>query len=110
MRHAHELTEAGVGDHVPVLAVDRDVPLGVDDRQVGLDLVGLGVAGGMHVEDAGVHHFGTDAQQPVDDGVHVALVARNRMARQHDRVVLAELQPLVLAAGHQTERRHRLTL
>ena len=29
-------------------------PLGLGDRQVGLDLVGLGVAGGVHVGDAGV--------------------------------------------------------
>ena len=42
--HAHQLAELGVGDHVPVLAVDRDEPLGVHDRQIRLDVVGLRVA------------------------------------------------------------------
>ena len=50
------------------------------------------------------------AQQAVDDPVDVALVAGDGVARQDDRVVLADLDPLVLAARQQRQRRHRLAL
>ena len=40
---------------------------GRSDRQDGLELLLLGVAGGVHVGDAGVHDLGAEADQPVDD-------------------------------------------
>ena len=53
-------------DEVAVLAVHRHEPLRLDDRQEGLDLLLLGVAGGVHVLDAGVHDLGAEADEAVD--------------------------------------------
>ena len=106
----HRPPEPGVGDEMAILAVDRHVVVGPHDRQVGLDLVGLGVPGGVDVDDAGVDDLGAGAQQAVDDAVDVALVAGDRVTRQDHRVVVAELDELVLDASKQRERRHRLAL
>ena len=108
--HAHDLAEAGVGHHVAELAVHRHEPLGVGDRQVRLDLVGLGVAGGVHVHDPGVHDLGAGLEEAVHHAVDVALVARDGVAGQDHGVVVAELDEPVLAAGQQGQRRHRLAL
>ena len=54
---AHRLGETCVRVHVSVFAVDRHEPFRLDDRQVGLQLVGLRVAGRVHVSDAGVDHL-----------------------------------------------------
>ena len=75
-----------------------------------LQLVGLGVAGGVDVGHAAVHHLRAVAQEAVDHPVDVELVARDGMAGQDDRVVLAHLQPPVLARGHEPEGGHRLAL
>ena len=53
--------ELGVGDEVAVLAVHRDEPLGPGDREERLQLLLLGVAGGVDVVDAGVHDLGAEA-------------------------------------------------
>ena len=108
--HSHRLAEAGVGDEMAELAVDRDVPLGPGDREVGLQLVGLGVPGGVDVLDTGVDHFGARPQQTVHHPVDGALVARDRVAREDHGVVLRQLDELVLPAGEQGECGHRLAL
>ena len=64
-----------MGHQVPELAVHRDEQLGLRDRHQHLQLFGLGVAGGVHVGDAGVHDLGPDPEQAVDHLVHVVLVA-----------------------------------
>ena len=75
-----------------------------------LELLLLGVAGGVHVLDAGVHDLGAEADQPVDHLGHVRLVARDRV-RAHDHDVAGtHLEPAVLVRRHQGERRHRLAL
>ena len=108
--HTHQIAELGIGHHVPILAVDRNEVLRVGDGQVGLEFVGLRMAGGMHVGNAGVDHFHTGTQQIVDDSVHIAFVAGDGMAAEHHRVVLADLHPLALATRQQREGRHRLAL
>jgi NCAIR mutase (PurE)-related protein len=69
------VAELRIGDEVPILTVDRDVPVRAGDRQVRLQLVGLRVPGGVHVGDAGMHHFDACAQQAVDHAIDVVLVA-----------------------------------
>ena len=74
-RHAHEVAELRVGDQVSILAVDGHEEIGRRQRQVRLDLVGLGMARGVHIRDARVDHLRAGAQQAVDHAVDVALVA-----------------------------------
>ena len=57
---------------VAELAVHRDEVLGLGDRQQRLELALHGVAGDVHVGQAGVHDLGAQAVQPVDDLADVA--------------------------------------
>ncbi len=107
---AHLPAELGVGDHVAVLAVHRDEPLGPGDREVHLEVLGLGVAGGVDVGDARVHDLRAGPDQAVDDLGDVLLVARDRVrAHDHD-VVGAEGEPAVLVGRHEGQGRHGLAL
>ena len=58
-RYTHYFSQPGVGDHVAILAVYRHIELWFEQRNVGLDLVGLGVPCGVYVGDSGVNDFGT---------------------------------------------------
>ena len=93
-----------------VLAVHRHEPLRLDDREERLDLLLLGVAGGVHVLDAGVHDLDAEAHEAVDHLADVHLVAGDRVRREDHGVAGAELEPAVLAVGHERQRRHRLAL
>ena len=68
------------------------------------------MAGGVHVDDARVHHLCAGAQQTVDDTAHVHLVSGDRMAGQNHGVLLADLHPFVVATGEKSKRRHRFAL
>ena len=70
--HAHRLGQLGVRHEVAVLAVHRHEPLRLHDREERLDLLLLGVAGGVDVLDAGVHDLGAEAHEPVDHLAHVS--------------------------------------
>jgi hypothetical protein len=89
---------------VAVLAVDGHIKLGPHDGQVGLEFFGLGIACCVHIGDAAVDDVDSQTQQSLDDAIDVALVARDGMARQDDRVLIGDLHPAVLATGQQTER------
>ncbi len=107
---AHRPRQGGVVDHVLVLAVHRDEPLGLGDRVVGLELVGLGVAGGVDVLQAGVHDLHAEAHEAVDHLGDVHLVARDRVRAEDDGVVGVQLQELGPLVGHQGQGRHGLAL
>ena len=95
--HAHGLGQLGVVHEVAVLAVHRHEPLRLDDRQEGLELLLLGVAGGVHVLEAGVDDLGAEAHEPVDHLGDAHLVARDRVRAEDHGVAVADLEPAVLA-------------
>ena len=109
-RDAHLDGEPGVMLEMPALAVDRDEPPRPDQREHEPELLLGRVTAGVHRVGRHVVHVAAGPVQRVDDAMDRRLVARDQRRRQHDRVVRAELHPLVLPRRHQRQRRVRLTL
>ena len=65
-----------------------------------------------HVDGLGprVDDLGPPAVQLVDDPAHRPLVARDWVGADDDHVAVVDLEPLVLAGGHERQGRHGLAL
>ena len=55
----------------------------------------------MNIGDTGVNDVRSSTQQPIDDSVHIVLITRNCMTRQHDSVAITNLHETILASSEQ---------
>ncbi len=97
----HDSTESGVRNEVSVFPVYGNKPLGLHDREVRLDVISLSVTGCMNIGDTGVNDLRSPAQQPIDDSVHIVLITRNCVTRQHNSVAVTKLHETILASSEQ---------
>jgi hypothetical protein len=86
---------------LPAFAVDGDEPAGPNQRQHQAQLLGRGVSARVHGIRRQMEYVRARSVQTVDDPVDRRLVPRDQAAREHHRVALAKLDPLVLSRRHQ---------
>ena len=55
----------------------------------------------MNIGDTGVNDLRSPAQQPIDDSVHIVLITRNCVTRQHNSVAVTKLHETILASSEQ---------
>ena len=90
-----------IGNHVVIFAMNWHEPFGLGNRQIHFQIFSLGMARGVHVGNARVHHFSACAQQTIDNFVDVLFIAWNCMAGENDGVARPHLDELVVASRQQ---------
>jgi len=106
----HALGHAGMLRQLAILAMDRDEVARAHEREHQLELFLAAVAGDVDVLDAFVNHVGAAPGKVIDHAPDRLLVPRNRARRDHDRVVVSDLDEAMVVDGHARQRRHRFAL
>ena len=109
-RHAHRFGKHLVCAEVTVFAVDRHEILRAEQRMHHLDLFLAGVTGNVHVRNAGMDDGDVLFGQLIDDAADELFVAGNRGCGNHDEILGAELDLIVLGIRHTGQRAHRFSL